>query len=181
MSQEIVNKNEEEVVEETESTDTVDTEETTTDEGEQADEDLQGKVKELEEKNKKLENLIIKHKKDSRTTKTPSKTESDLSQNDLYALIKNNVHEDDISEVTEYAKLKNIPVKDALQSNIVKTILKDKEEFRKTASVTNTGVTRKTNHTVDADQLVANAREGKQPESKSDMEKVAMKILGIKE
>src|ERR1035437_775035 len=62
----------------------------------------------------------------------------ELTTKDLYALIDAKVPEDDIEEVREYAQLKKISIAEALKSNVVKTILGDKAEQRKTAEGTNT-------------------------------------------
>ena len=134
MSEEIVNK-EEEVAEE------VEEQEEEAQEEESAGED---ELTEAKNKIKELEDLIVKNKKKSVKKEEPkAEVTSDLSQNDLYTLIKHDVHEDDVNEVVEYAKLKNIGIKEALQSNVVKSILREQEETRKTADVSNTGNTRK--------------------------------------
>src|SRR5690606_10314539 len=52
-------------------------------------------------------------------------SQDNLSQKDMFALIKADVHEDDISEVADYAKLKGITVAEALKAPVVKTILSE--------------------------------------------------------
>lgn len=175
MSEEIVNEEvldteTEEVVE----TDTVETDESGVDE---QNGDFEAKLKEKDDKIRQLESVIVKHKKESKIEKP--KESSELSQNDLYALIKNDVHEDDVSEVVDYARVKKITVKEALQSNVVKAILRDKEETRKTAQVSNTGTTRKSPTKVDADTLVEKARKGDLPQSEEEMKKVFLKMKGL--
>lgn len=82
-----------------------------------------------------------------------------LSTKDLYHLVKANVPEEDLGEVTEYAKLKNISIPEALNSNIVKAILKDKSETRKTAEATQTRSTRQTSK-ADGSAIIANIKSG---------------------
>lgn len=169
MSQEI-EKQEEEVV--TEDTEVVE---------ESDDDELKSELEAKEKKIKELEALIVQNKKKSKVehAEKSEAPKSDLSQKDLYALMTNKVHEDDIDEVVEYAKLKNLPVAEALKSGVIKAILKEKEEIRNTAAVTNTGVTRKSATPKDADTLVNKARKGEAPQTKEDMVKVFNRMKGL--
>lgn len=66
-----------------------------------------------------------------------------LSQKDVIYLAKTDIHQDDIDEVVEYAKLKKITVADA--HKFFKPILAERDEERKTAQATQTkGGTRST-------------------------------------
>jgi len=103
-----------------------------------------------------------------------------LSQTDLYALVKNDVHEDDISDVQDYARMKGIPVKEALKSQFVQSLLNDKNEKRNTAKATNTKPNRSGQQTVSEETLMANARKGEMPEKDEDMEKIVKARFGIK-
>jgi hypothetical protein len=87
-----------------------------------------------------------------------------LSQKDLIAILKADVAEDDIPEVVDYARLKKISVVEALKSSVVKTILSEKNEERKTASATATGGHRKGPSRVSPSQLLADAEKGVMPE-----------------
>jgi hypothetical protein len=138
---------------------------------------LQERLNQLEKENKTLKIQKAKIKEH----KAPVSNESGLSQTDLYALVSNQVHEDDIDEVVAYAKLKNILVKEAIKSNVVKAILKEKSESRATANVANTTINRKAPQRVTTDILIDNIKKGKLPETDVDMQKAALKIMGIKE
>ncbi|MFA5543267.1 MAG: hypothetical protein WDA47_05800 [Bacilli bacterium] len=93
------------------------------------------KAKELAENYKvRAEKAEAKAKEGKDTPKTDS-----LSQKDLVALIRAEVHEDDFDEVIDYAKLKNIEVADALKSSVIRTILSEKKEERASAQATSTG------------------------------------------
>lgn len=170
MSQEI-EKQEEEVVEEV-----AEEVEATEDDELKTDKEAQ-----LEKKVKELEALIVQNKKKSKVehAEKSEAPKSDLSQKDLYALMTNKVHEDDIDEVVEYAKLKSLPVAEALKSGVIKAILKEKEEIRKTAEVTNTGVTRKSATAKDTDTLVNKARKGELPQTREEMVKVFNRMKGL--
>lgn len=168
-----------ETVEDTTPEEEINEDETEETQEEESDEsDNNEKLTALEKKVKELE-AQKNHWKTKASKKAEVKTEDGLSQNDLYALIKNDVHEDDIDEVVEYSKLKKISVKEALQSGVVKAILKEKEETRQTAQVANTGTSRKSNTSKDVDTLVTKARKGELPQSPEEMKKVFERMKGI--
>jgi hypothetical protein len=115
------------------------------------------------------------------TPKEQPKAETGLSQTDLFALVKNNVHEDDITDIQDYARMKGLAVKDALKSDFVQSLLRDKEEKRQTAKATNVKPNRSGQQTVSDETIVNNARsKGEIPESDSDVEKIVKSRLGIK-
>lgn len=93
-----------------------------------------------------------------------------MTTRDVIALTKANIHEDDISEVEEYAKFKNISVADALKSSVVKTLIKEKEEMRKTANVANTSNARRSQVRPTGQDLIAKAVKG---ETVDDIEALA--------
>lgn len=90
----------------------------------------------------------------------PEIKSSSISTRDLLALSKANLHEDDIPEVEEYAKFKNISLADALKSNVVKTLISEKEEMRKTANAANTSNARRGQTKVTGSDLIAKAQKG---------------------
>jgi len=96
-------------------------------------------------------------------------TPNALSTDDLFVLIKNNVEQEDISEVVEYATLKKIPISEALKSNVVKSILKEKAESRSVSQATHTGAAKRGSTKISDDELLANAKKGVLPESDADL------------
>lgn len=119
-------------------------------------------------------------KEEKKEEKNPKdKKENTLSTEDLYALMESKVPKEDIKEVKDYADLKGITVAEALQSNVVKTILAEKLEERKVADATNTDDTTTTKNGVSDDELLANAKKGIMPESDEDMDRLAKLRLGI--
>jgi hypothetical protein len=102
-----------------------------------------------------------------KTEKNESKN-SQLSLKDQIAIAKSDIDLDDIDEVLEFASYKKLSISDALKSNTLKTILKEKAELRQTSSATNTGTTRKSASTVSDENLVSNAQKGTMPEKDED-------------
>lgn len=84
----------------------------------------------------------------------------DLSTKDLYALMDAKVPQDDIDEVRDYAKLKNMSISEALKSSFVKTLLSEKAEQRNVAQAANTGTTRRSSKMSD-EALLDAAKKGK--------------------
>jgi len=113
-------------------------------------------------------------------TPAPSKNTGDFSQMDFMALIKADVPEDDISEVADYAKLKGISISEALKSSVVKTILSERNEERKTAQATSTGPARKGATRPNGDTLIANAQRGQMPDSDADLDALIRARRGLK-
>lgn len=111
-------------------------------------------------------------KKPKETSVSKEPKEDGISQTDLYALMKADVAEEDLSEVTDYAKLKGITVKEALKSTVVQTILGEKAEQRNVAEATNTGNTKTSTGQVSDDVLIANAEKGVMPETDEDLERL---------
>lgn len=92
-----------------------------------------------------------------------------LSVKDSYALVKADVNEEDIEDVLEYAKFKKIPVAEALKSSVVKSMLAEKDEFRKSQEASTTANTRKAQPKITPDVILENAQKGKLGESEDDI------------
>jgi hypothetical protein len=153
-------ENEEEIiVDDTEQTDNQ--EETSND----TEQDL-----EKEELKKKLATIEAQkdHWRKKAQEKKEDKHESSINPKDLYALMQSSVHEDDIDDVAEYAKFKKISIAEALKTDVVKTILSNKSEFRKTAEVSNTSNARRGAMKVSDNTLIANLSKGEIPTKGSE-------------
>jgi len=177
MYNEIENNDSENVEEEVEEVqDDVQEEEDVEEEEDDSIDEIKARLAQLEKENKTLKIQKLK----SKAKKPEAQAEStELTQHDLYALMANKVHEEDIDEVVAYARLKNIPVKDAIKSNVVKTILRESEEVRQTASVSNTKTSRKAPQERTADQILQKIQKGELPDNPEDMVKAFEKIQGI--
>lgn len=97
-----------------------------------------------------------------------------LSPTDIYVLIEGKVPKEDINEVTEYAKFKNISIAEALNSPVLKGILAEKVEQRNVANGTNTGGSNRGSTKLSDSALLANADKGILPESDEDMKRLTL-------
>jgi hypothetical protein len=117
---------------------------------------------------------------------TPAKTEvqatqtEQLSVKDSYALVKADVNEEDIEDVLEYAKFKKITIAEALKSNVVKSMLAEKDEFRKSQEASTTANTRKAQAKVTPDVILENARKGKLGDSEEDIKALFRARMNLK-
>jgi len=155
-----------EEVENTEEVEDVTTQGTTEDQPEEDINLLKEQNKKLFERAKKAE-AEAKDLKAKVNTSKPAPTELSEKQDgitslDAIVLAKANVHEDDIDEVVSYAKFKGISIKQALADKTMKSILRDKTEFRETSEATNTGPARRGSAKPTDEQILANAQAGKE-------------------
>lgn len=129
------------------------------------------------------QNYKVRAEKAERKAKETPKNASEATKNtelnsrDLYALVEAKVSQDDIDEVVEYAKLKKISVSEALKTSVVKAILSDNEEKRKTAQVTNTGASRRSPQKPSESEILDRASKGNLPE---DVEALAIARMNAK-
>lgn len=139
--------------------------------------ELQRQLEALKNENKTLKIQKAKAKEKVReVVKTEPRNE--MPQSDLIALMKADIHEDDIQEVVDYAKFKNIPVKDALSSSTIKALLSEKTEKRKSAEVSNTGATRKSTAKMTDEALVSKFSKGEMPDSDEELTRLIEKQFG---
>lgn len=111
-------------------------------------------------------------KEEPGTQEKPVVKNDSLSSKDLIAIAKADIHEDDIDEVVEYAKFKNISVAEALKSSVVKTMLSESSEIRKSAEATNTSKVRKGSTKVSDEALLEKLSKGDIPEDKDSAERL---------
>lgn len=144
--------------------------------------ELKAKAARADELEKKNKQLFERAKKNTPASK---EAKDNLSSKDLYALMEAKVPQDDIDEVTRAAKALNLSIPEALKSNIVKGILEEKSEERRTATATQTrGGARGSVKVSGADILAKAERTGELPDTDEGMEALAQarmaKKLGIK-
>ena len=124
-------------------------------------EDYKIRAENAERENKKLKKPDV-HSKDS-----------ELTPKDVYALMNAKVAEEDIEQVADYAKFKKITVAEALKSTVVKTLLQESEETRRTANATQTrGGARGTSQVSGADVLAQAEKTGQLTDSEEDIQKL---------
>lgn len=90
-----------------------------------------------------------------------------LSQKDVIYLAKTDIHEDDIDEVVEYAKLKKITVADA--HKFYKPILAERDEERKTAQATQTKGGARTTSKITPEAILEKAVKGQISDSDDEI------------
>lgn len=108
-------------------------------------------------------------KTETKAETNQTQTEQSLSIKDSFALMKANVSEDDIEDVVEYAKFKKISVSEALKSGVVKSMIAEKEEFRKSQEASTTPNAKRGTPKVTDDTILENARKGKLGESEDEI------------
>lgn len=147
-------------------------------------EKLKGQNVKLFERAKKAEGFIkdedggwVKKPKPAPKAKPETKEAQkiEITPMDTIALMEAEVtNTDDINEVLDYARFKNISVAKALKSSLVKTTIADRVAERKTAEATATKGGKKGISTPDADTLVQQANEGNFPDDPADLAKARM-------
>jgi LPS O-antigen subunit length determinant protein (WzzB/FepE family) len=152
------------------------TEETTPENVEENVDEVKAKLAKAEELANNYKIRAEKAEKLAKTVKVeakpePSKPQS-MSTRDYIALVNSKINEEDIVEVEDYAKYKGISIADALKSSVVKTLLSEKEEIRKTAQATNTSNARRGSSQVSPETLLAKARKGDVPDSDDEIQKL---------
>jgi len=120
-----------------------------------------------------------KKSKEQPRVETKSTSKQELSTSDIYALMTSKVNEEDISEVSDYARMKGISISEALKSPIVRTILKDKEEERNVANATNTSSSKRASSKVSDDVLITKASKGELPEGDDEIVRLIKARKGI--
>lgn len=110
---------------------------------------------------------IRAEKAEKKAKETPQPAQNGLSTKDVVYLAKADIHDDDVDEVLDYAKLKGISVGKAHE--FLKPILAVRTEQRTTASAANTSSVRRGASKATGETLLENAKAGKLPDSDDDI------------
>lgn len=149
----------------------VDDNETTTEpEANVEEKDWEAEARKAQEVADNYKKRAEKAEKKAKEVKTEA-TKVELSQTDVIALAKSDIHEEDIERVTKFAQMEGISVKDALSNEDMKAILERRSEARKAAAASNTSANKGGAVNVSGDSLLENARSGKLPDPK-DLDKM---------
>ncbi len=107
-------------------------------------------------------------------TKSRAETtsESPMSLADAAALLKADVHEDDVERVEKYAKAEGVSVREALKNDELKAILAVRSEKRSTANAANISNVRRGPTKVSDDVLISNAEKGRLPDDDEGIERL---------
>ena len=95
-----------------------------------------------------------------------------LSPADLLAVMKANIHEDDMDRVERFARSEGLTIKEALKNEEMKAILDLRTEQRNTAGAANVSNVRRGVAKVSEDTLLAQASAGKLPETDYDIQRL---------
>lgn len=177
-----MNENEPEVIDsqdDTETTENEGIEEVIEETVQEAEPETEVEDEEKLELRKKVETLEAqkehwREKAEKKVTAQPkAEPTTGLSSKDLIALMKSDVHEDDVDEVVDYAKFKKISIAEALKTTVVRASLDEKREQRKTAEATNVGRTRSGNVRNSEETLLGKARKtGEIPDNRDDLDRM---------
>jgi len=137
---------------------------------------------EAESKKAKAEVEPSKKPEETITPKKEVETETpkqDYSLQDIRAL--NDVHDDDVETVTEWAKFKGISIAEAKKTPEITTLLRENTEERKTAEATNTGGGKRGSTKSTSKQILDKIHKGEALESDADYDKLAAARLKAQE
>lgn len=152
-----------------------------TDEGGEADKSLTPEeAKELREKLAKAEELANNYKtRAEKAEKAKPKADdttsknTDISARDILSLQSAGVTTDeDISFVERMAKAEGLTIKEVLDDKSIQTVLKTRQEERKSTEVTNTSNERRGSVRLTTEKLLSEASKGNLPESAEDQKRL---------
>lgn len=95
----------------------------------------------------------------------PEEKKDEFSSMDLYALMQNQVPQEDVPEVSKAAKLLGVTVVEALKDPMVQSILAKNAEFRKSATAANRGAARPSSKKITDEELIEKANKGEIPDA----------------
>lgn len=153
---------------------------TTQEESVETVEEVKARLAKAEELANNYKIRAEKAEKKAKETSQVKPAQTATSTRDLVALMEAKVPADDIADVEEFAKFKNISIAEALKSSTVKSILAEKAEKRNTANATNTGAARRSPAKVSDEVLLDKARKGELPESDEDINRLVRQKIGLK-
>ena len=150
-------------------------------------------VEALKEQNKKLfarakkaEGFVlengqwIKKPQPKVETKTETKevAKESYSLSDIRAL--NDVPDEDVADVVEYAKFKGITIAEAKKTSVIKTLLAENAENRKVAEATNVKTTKRTMQKPNGSDVIADAEKGNFPTDPAELARARTEKLQAK-
>lgn len=112
--------------------------------------------------------------------KQEPKETAGITNEELFALVKAQVADEDMAETKIYARSHGITINEALKTPELKALLKVRAEYRKTAETANTGSSRYGSAKITDDQLVSNAEKGQFPDSDDEIKRLFKLRKGIK-
>ena len=101
----------------------------------------------------------------------PIEKQNDMSLKDIRAL--QDVHDEDVDDILDYAKYKGISTAEAKKSPAMIALLKSKEEDRKTAQAANSGGGKRGTTQVSDERILEDFSRGKVSENDDDIARLA--------
>ena len=133
-------------------------------------EDYKARIAQLERENKTLKIQKAKARQKKAEPKQSSNNGT-LSNEDVIAIARSNIHDDDIQTVREYAQFRKISIKEALNDSVVKSIIDKNESKRKAGNASNMGNSKRGQAKVSEEVLLEQARKGEMPDE-SDLDRL---------
>lgn len=127
--------------------------------------------KDWEAEAKKAQEVADNYKKraekaEKKAKDAPAAPKMELSQTDVIAIAKSDIHEEDIERVTKFAQMEGISVKEALGNDDMKAILDRRSETRKAAEASNTKSNKGGSTASTGSSLLEQANAGNLPDAK---------------
>jgi len=116
--------------------------------------------------------IVVDDKKKEPESKKDTSGEQAISPTDMFILMKSGVEAEDIADIADYASFRKISIGEALQSEVMKTILAEKAEKRKVAEGTHTGDAPRSSGKISDEKLMSDAKKGIMPEKDEDMDRL---------
>lgn len=135
-------------------------------------EELRARLAKAEEYGNNQKTRAEKAEKKAKEAPPVASTDGKMSLADSHALLKADVHEDDIDRVEKFAKSEGISIKDALKNDELKAILAVRGEKRTTANAANISNVRRGPSKISDEALVDNASKGKLPDSDDEIDRL---------
>lgn len=146
-------------------------------EPEESVEELKARLAKAEEIANNQRIRAEKAEKAKKETVQEPATQSQISTADAMALIKANVHEDDIDRVERYAKAEGLSLREALNTSELKAILAVRTEERQTAAAANVSSVRRGSSKPTPEAILNSAKAGNLPDSDADIEALMLAKL----
>jgi hypothetical protein len=112
-----------------------------------------------------------KAEKVAKTVPSQDKVET-ISSGDLLAIMKADIHEDDMERVEKFAKMEGITIREALKNEELKAILDLRKENRNSLGAANISNVRRGPAKIPDDVLLSRAAAGKLPETDYDIQRL---------
>jgi len=138
--------------------------------------DLESALAQKEHFRTKFEDL--EKGKKSETIVKPEPTKESYSLSDIRAL--NDVPDEDVADVVEYAKFKGITIAEAKKTSVIKTLLAENAENRKVAEATNVKTTKRTMQKPNGSDVIADAEKGNFPTDPAELARARTEKLQAK-